>query len=223
MFLLQPHLCPADVVFRILLVGVLVRYFVFAFVYRCDGDEQFGGIGSLDNPDKRIVAYRTGKFAYCHVAYRIENHHLTLQQFTLFVEPLYGLFHHIAQPCALAAREVAHRVAHILARIAVFLKYRLVDLQRIGVEVFDSDVGVGQKCFVEDVGKRVVGNDAIAPTLYEHRRQYGQCKYSKNSSHRLLFNYYAGGALRDDKRYARKRHKYQYHIGCLQLHGIDIG
>ena len=95
---------------------------------------------------------------------------------TLFgFEPGDGQLHHVAQPGALALREVADRVADIFGGVAVALEDGFVDQQRVppGIPVLQQ--AVGKKGVVENQGQLLVGDDRVTfASRHEGRNQEGE-------------------------------------------------
>ena len=72
---------------------------------------------------------------------------------------------------------------HVVGRIAVAGKNRLVDAQRIGLDVPVADIGVGEERIVENLGQLVIGDDLVAGAGGEEERQEGESPYLKKLFH----------------------------------------
>ena len=113
-----------------------------------------------------------------HVVDGVEDGDLVLVALALLLEYADGLLDHVAQAGALALREVADGVLHVLGRVAVAGENRLVNLERVEAEPLRGDVGVGQEGVVENQRQLIVGDDFVARAGSGHQAEQQQRRQS---------------------------------------------
>ncbi len=144
--------------------GILARQDVF------DGNLQQRRVAHACGTYKRIGVYGARKGALSHVVDRIEDHDLIRLGRGLGRETVAHHGDQVAQTRTLALGVALQRVAYIVDRIAVTSEDRFVQLQRIGIDAHLAQIGIRQKCVVEDVHKAAVG-DILRPVACRRGRK----------------------------------------------------
>ena len=90
----------------------------------------------------------------------------------LLLKDLARLAHKVTQTATLAAGDSAHGELHILDRVSMALKDRLIEEQRVVGDFTLLDVGICKECVVEDLDKILVG-DRLRSTTCHHATKHG--------------------------------------------------
>ena len=94
----------------------------------------------------------------------IQDSHFAFEDFCLVIKLLNHILGNITQAGILTAREVVDGVAHIFGRVAILLEYRLVDVERVDVDILRADVGIHQHSIVKYRPKLIFGYHFVAVT-----------------------------------------------------------
>ena len=140
-------------------------------------------VAQRPDADERIGEHRAREGAAGDVVDRVEHGDLLVIDLTLPFEHLDGPLDHVAQTGALALREVADGVVHVVGRVAVAGEDRLVDAQRVGLHALAADVGVGEERIVENLRQRVVGDDLVAGAGGQQQHEGRGSRHAEESFH----------------------------------------